>query len=152
MPKGNAFLAKRRQRRLLSPTLVSRSSGEEFTFRLLTLDGNLKLTAMDKGQELASRFVHGGELLPPVDDQPVFPSMSTCGIVGAILTAQTGEAVDRYNEFELFAMLCDEEPGWQEVEGGDPVRLPSLFEQLCDLADEVQSAEDGKDSSPLAPA
>ena len=163
MAKGNPLLLKRKPQDLVTRVLVSRStknqdeSWMEFPITLRRLTGLDVLTGLDKGNELAARFVWGGELLPPVDGQAVIVSHSACVVVGTLLTAQSGPQEDRYNEFEFFAMMTDDEPGWdtETVKVGDeevtrPVRLPSLFEQLYDLKDELSPTEEAPANDPLA--
>lgn len=150
MAKGNPFLIKRAEAEKSSRVLVSRSvEGLEFPWNVKRLGQIEMLSALDLGQQLAARFVDGNETLPPVDGQAVLASRAACFLVGTLLTAQTGEPDGRYNEFEVFAMLTDDAPGW-EMKNGKQVRLPSLFDQLGALSDECSPGEEAPPFDPLA--
>lgn len=164
MAKGNIYLLKRNDVKKFSKTLVSRSSFDEagkpleFPFYVRKLSQLQSLTAMDRGNELVAKFVDGNEHLPPVDGQAVLPSKSACFIVGALLVAQAADEAECYADFELFGMMVDDIPGFEEkpevVDGKTVkrlIRLPSLFEQVCLLADEVQPGDEVKTTDPLEP-
>lgn len=164
MAKGNPLLLKRTAAESMTKVLVSRSSKNpdgsymEFPITCRQLRSLESLAGLDAGNELAARFVHGGEMFS-VDGQAVIVSHSACLLAGVILRAQNGPLEDRYNEFEIFAMMTDDEPGWgtETVKVGDeeitrPVRLPSLFEQLCLLKDELTPDEQPVNRDPLASA
>lgn len=147
MAKGNPYKTRRSEIVGLSPELVSRAEPYEvYPFQVRRLSKIEVLSAMDKGQELVSRFVFpGGETLPPVDGQPVIASRSACFLVGTLLVAQCGPSDSRYTDQELFAMLADDAEATEEFvcpqTGDTKVRvLPSLFDQLSDLAAEVGEA------------
>lgn len=158
MAKGNVFLIKRRGPAHFTRTLVSRSSVDaegkpaEFPFVLRKLSSLQALGGMDKGNELAARYVDGNELLPPIDGQAVLVSRSACFIVGTLLVAQAAEGDDRYSDFELFGMMADDVPGWEPdpKKPGEFVRSLSLFEQVCALSDEVSPDDAPPVNDPLA--
>lgn len=162
MAKGNVYLIKRRGPAHFTRTLVSRSSFDdsgkpaEYPFVLRKLRALHGLSGLDKGNELIARFVEGDEKLPPLDGHAVIPSRSACFIVGSLFVAQSGQPEDRYTEEEIFLMMADDEPGWEpDPTSEDPKRLkrlPSLFDQVCMLSDEVspQDSDPTGDSDPLA--
>lgn len=160
MAKGNVFLIKRRGPDHFTRTLVSRSSVDadgkplEFPFVLRKLPRLQGLGGLDKGHELAARYVDGNELLPPIDGHAVIVSRSACFIVGTLLVAQAGGPEESYRDEEMFAMMADDQPGWEpDPSPDDPHRmrrLPSLFDQICELADEVAPEDGPPVTDPLA--
>lgn len=162
MGKANPYATKRSTVETFQRKVVSRAAPyNEYVFNVRHLGAVEVMQAMQTGAELANVYAGTAaeppvEFLPPVDGQPVLVSRAACMVVGSILTAQVGPMEDRYDKFEIFAMMVDDTPAWEDKleKVGDEevkreIRLDSVVEQLCQLSDDVAPQERRPSTDPL---